>query len=247
MYPRVELRDAWDTLYRAVATKVGESYPDTPPGLSWDIDPHESWNHPLMALSQSCGWPIVTALKDRVRVVGTFAADLDGVVSPAYRSVIVAREGAVLGELRHARAAVNSTDSLSGWVSLLEAFEQQSNKWPGATVVTGSHAASLESLRDHHADVAAIDAVTWAHHSRLAPQSLVDLGVIGRGPEVPCLPLIVPFGTTDAAVEAWRQSFEAAVLDASLNDARRALLIGGFVRRDLADYEVALAGFDRFR
>ena len=247
MYPRTELRDAWDTLYRSVAARVAESCPNTPLGLSWDIDPHDSWSDPKMALGQSCGWPLVTSLRDQVRVIGTFAPLIGDTVSPVYRSVIVAREGAIHSELGRARAGVNSTDSLSGWISLLAAFQVESSEWPGAKVVTGSHASSIEALRKNEADVAAIDAVTWAHHRRLAPQSLTGLGVIAHGPEVPCLPIVVPIATDAAAVEAWRHSFESAMLDPNLSDVRDALFIADFVRRDLVDYETALTEFERFR
>lgn len=247
MYPRAELRDAWNSLYEAVAARVGESYPETAYRLRWDVDPHDSWVDPAMVLSQSCGWPLVTTLRDRVRVVGAFSAALDDTVSANYRSVIVARHDASASELAHARAAVNSKDSLSGWISLLAAFDLPSPEWPGPTVVTGSHAASIEALRSHSADVAAIDAVTWAHHRRGAPRSLDGLNVVVRGPEVPCLPLIVPFATDDAAVEAWRASFETAMRDPATTEARNVLLIGGFVRRDLRDYDRALDGFERYR
>ncbi len=237
MYPLEGLRDAWGALYRSVAARV----PGAPHELRWDIGARESWLDAQMVLSQACGWPLVTVLRERVRVLGTFAVVLDGEASHLYRSVIVARHGADIAALSGGRAAVNSDDSLSGFISLLNAFEVTTTSWPGEVTWTGSHLASVESVRSGIADVASIDALTWNYVGRLVPNTVDGLDVVARGPSVPCLPLIVPVATSPAAVAAWRDSFAMAMTDPDLADARAALLISGFLPLDIQNYEAALA------
>ncbi len=241
MYPYPGLRDAWNALYAAAATVVAPSAPDTPLALDWDVDAHESWVHPRFALSQACGWPLISMLESRVRVVGAFAHRIDGTSSHMYRSVIVARKAQPLTSLAGARAAINSDDSLSGCISLLSAFEVTSGRWPGDVTYTGAHGASIEAVRSQRADVASIDALAWAYLQRLSPQDLDGLVVVGRGPLVPCLPLIVPDSADDALLAAWRSAFAHAVLHPGLTEVCNTLLIDGFVPLDLADYQHALA------
>lgn len=237
MYSLGGLRGAWDALYRSVAAQV----PGAPANLRWDTDPHESWLDPQMALSQTCGWPLVTVLRERVRVLGTFVHVLDGRSAYTYRSVIIAREAQPLIDLARSRAAINSEDSLSGFVSLLDAFGVPQPCWPDEVTWTGSHLASVQAVRDRDADVASIDALTWAYLQRLAPSELTGLVVVGRGPQVPCLPLIVPAATSPAMFATWRAACASAVADPQLAGARDTLLIGGFQPLDIHEYETALA------
>jgi ABC-type phosphate/phosphonate transport system substrate-binding protein len=138
------------------------------------------------------------------------------------------------------RAAVNSIDSLSGHISLLAAFNV-GMQWPGDSLLTGSHVASIEAVRSGSADVAAIDGMTWAYRQREAPEALAGLRVIGHGPLVPCLPLIVPASTTRAEISLWRNAFAAAIADPQLDRALRQLMIRDFVPLDSSDYASALA------
>ena len=240
MYDFPELRSSWDALYQRAALDVGGA----PSALSWDIGAHDSWLHPDLVLGMACGWPLIKTLRDQVRVVGTFS--YVGTDGPAhmYRSVIVTASDLSFDQIAEApeqtRAALNSTDSLSGNISLLGAFGL-GRQWPGDVVYTGSHVASIEAVRSGAADVAAIDGMTWRYRHRQAPHTLAGLRVIGHGPLVPCLPLIVPAATPDAAIDAWRDGFTAAVSDLSTVEARGQLMIDGFVPLDNGNYAAALA------
>jgi len=240
MYPFAGLRDAWDELYSAIAVSMRVSYPDTPLELDWEVDSHEGWRHPHLAVSQACGWPLITELHSTVRVLGAFEHRLDDAVSHLYRSVIVARSALVPNALKD-RAAINSTDSLSGCISLLAAFDIAPGHWPGEVVLTGSHLASIDAVRTGSADVASIDALSWAYQQRLDPHRLDGLVVVERGPLVPCLPLIVGVDADDAKVAAWRSAIGAAMSAPSLVGVRSLLLIEGFVPLELGDYQSALA------
>ena len=87
-----------------------------------------------------------------------------------YRTVIVARRAAPLSELAGRVAAVNAADSLSGWVSLLAAFRSAGAPWHGSVITTGAHVRSIDAVREGSADVASIDAVTFALLGDLHPE-----------------------------------------------------------------------------
>lgn len=231
MYPFAPLRAATDDLWAAVRRHLGWGSAH----LEWTVVAPEVWHHPDLLLAQACGWPLVTSLQDSVEVVGTFDYDVPGAADGRYRSVLIGRAGASLDAVRAAgpaaRAAVNGLDSLSGWVSLCVA----SGGRPEIVVETGAHRESVRAVADGSADVASIDAVSWALLASLEPDLVAGLDVIGSGPLVPCLPIVVGRRHGDK-VPVLRAAFVAAVADPETSEARSALRIRGFVPLDLADY-----------
>jgi len=114
-------------------------------------------------------------------------------------------------------------------------------RWPGVVVLTGSHVESLRALAAGRADIASIDAVTYALIQHLHPELVDDLVVIGAGPRVPCLPLVGGAGLGPAEVAAWRTALADAILEPGAAPVCEALLIDAFVPMDLEDYDAALA------
>jgi len=227
------LQHLWDLVVRAI--------PSLPATLEWDVDLHAQWRDPSLALSQTCGWPVVTELADlvasgAVRVLGTFVPTIAGAEDHTYRSVLVARSPNP-GPLAGLHAAVNSMASLSGWVSLVHAVHGPDATWQGVVTVTGSHSASMVAVRDGLADVASIDAVTYALYGRWFPEVVEGLHVVGHGPRVPCLPMIAGPAAASVPTDALRSALQAAVVDGSSSEARDALLIRDFAPLDASDYE----------
>jgi ABC-type phosphate/phosphonate transport system substrate-binding protein len=251
MYPMPELRPHWETLWAAVHERV----PGSRPSLEWSADVHALWTDDDLALSQACGWPLVTELAGQATAIGTFDPVLPvaGPQRPGwYRSVIITRPseglrgpaGPVdLTTLAGATAAVNATDSLSGWISLIVAVLGRVAPWPGRMVTTGTHLASIEAVQSGLADIASIDAVSYALVGDLHPDLLDGLAVAGHGPLVPCLPLVVPCATSPAEIARWRDAFITACDDPATARARHHLHIRRFVPLDDGDYAV-LATFD---
>lgn len=242
MYPLPTLRSAWGDLYAAIAARAVANGIAAPAGTDWAVDPHDSWLDPHLALGMTCGWPLVTALREQVTVVGTFAYDLPvaGPTPHHYRTNIVARDDVPLAQLSHACAAINSAESLSGNVSLLDAFDYDTS-WPGEVVFTGAHLASIAAVRRGDADVASIDGMTWAYQQRDAPETLEGLVVVGHGPWVPCLPVILGSAVDPADVGVWRAAITAAVGDDAMASVRKILMIRDFVPLDFTDYASGLA------
>lgn len=236
MYGFPPVRPHLDHLWSLVVGAV----PSLPPSLEWDVDLHAQWRDPALAISQTCGWPVVTELSDlvtsgAVRVLGTFVPAIADIEGHTYRSVLVARSPEP-GSLVGVRAAVNSTASLSGWVSLVHAVHGAGASWEGEVLLTGSHADSMVAVRDGRADVASIDALTFALQCRWFPDVVAGLHVVGHGPRVPCLPIIAGPATAAVSTASLRDALRGAVVDASSAAARDALLIRDFVPLDAADY-----------
>jgi len=230
MYPFEPLRSFTDSLWNAIRQHLGWG----PLSLEWAVSAPEVWRHPDLLLAQTCGWPLVNQLLDEVAVIGTFDYDVPGADGGRYQAVLIGRFSSTFEELRGCPGAVvatNSTESLSGWISLQSAWGGP----PPAVVETGSHLESVRAVAEGRADVASIDAVTWALISSLEPQLVSELTVVGSGPPVPCLPIVVPLRHI-AHVDALRAAFTAAISDPSAADACAQLRIRRFVPLDLADY-----------
>jgi ABC-type phosphate/phosphonate transport system substrate-binding protein len=238
MYPFAEVQPAWEALYAAVAREV----PGAPTNLRWDVDPHDAWLDPGLALGMACGWPLITSLRGHVQTAGAFVYELDGSTSHLYRSVIVAREPMSLRAFLGSTAAINGEDSLSGCVSLLVALGGERSEWPGPVMWTGAHVASIEAVSTGRADVACIDALTWAYLQREHASDLDGLIVIDRGPTVPTPPLIINAAATVDELRQWRTALAHVVQSEALRGPLDTLLIRGFVPLDTADYDAALIG-----
>ena len=230
MYPFLPLREATDSLWDVVRSHLGWG----PTALEWEVVTPEVWLHPDLLVAHTCGWPLVTQLADLMAVVGAFDYDVPGAAGGRYQSVLISREAVPFEVLRSRPgviAARNAPDSLSGGVSLHEAW----GGVPPLLVDTGSHAESVRAVASGRADVASIDAVTWALLGSLEPELVSSLSVVGSGPLVPCLPVVVPLRYSQH-VDELRAAFTAAVADPAAADACAALRIQGFVPFDLDDY-----------
>jgi len=229
MYPFSHLRSAYDQLWDAVRGRLSIDAP----ALDWVLDPMDACRRDDLVLGQTCGWPLVTELASSVRVIGTFDCDVEGAHDGTYCSVLVCNSSDPLDDiLRRPDLVVvaNSSDSLSGWVSLRAAAASGGRHLDSARW-TGSHAASIDALRDGRAQLAAIDAVTWAHIGT------DDLYVVGNGQRIPCLPLVTSGSSTDDAVRQLRTALTGAVRDPAMSEIRSTLKIRDFLERDFADYE----------
>lgn len=230
MYPFPHLREATDRLWRAVAAQ----FPGAPEALEWTVVTPDVWRHPDLLVAQCCGWPLVTVHAERLCVVGAFDYDVPGAHDGTYCSVIVTNDAtATLDDLR-ARpglvAAINSPDSLSGRVSLEHRLGGL-----GTVLETGAHSESIRALVVGRADIASIDAVTWALIAAHDPDLVAGLRIVGEGPRVGCLPLVMR-DSRRAELGSMRAAVAAAVADPALADALRVLRIRGFATKELADY-----------
>lgn len=220
----------WHGIALALAA---EGVRDVPPALVWPTDLDAHWRDPRLLLSQTCGYPLVTTLRDEVQVVGAFRYTAPGCAGINYRSHLVARgdDADTLGAFRGRRAAVNSLDSHSGSNALrgvCGSLVTDGTSFTEDWVVTGSHRGSLDALRSCRADFAAIDCITWAGLQRHRPEALLGLRTIGSTPAAAGPPLVTAASTAADELSALRAALEAACRNPALAEVREALFIGGF-------------------
>ena len=247
MYDLPEVRDSTDRLWAAIAKEMHDGgVQGVPDSLERPADLHDAWRRRGVLLSQSCGYPVATELRDALRVVATPHYAAPGCDGHCYSSVVVVRASSrvtALGALRGAVCAFNSRDSQSGYNAFRSLIAPIAAGAPffAETIATGAHAASIEAVRSARADVCAVDCVTWALLARHRPAALTGLEVLCRSKPVPGLPLVTAVDCTDAALETIRRALERAFTRADLSDTRDALLIAGLTMSTLDTYEPLLA------
>jgi ABC-type phosphate/phosphonate transport system substrate-binding protein len=209
---------------------------------------HGLWVSPQLLMSQTCGAPLVTELRGKVSVVGTPIYSAEGCIGPTYSSLLVTRRELTpcsLRDFRTATAAINSTNSLSGYTALMAAAasvldqDQEDHGGKAAAgapqrvffsdlVATGGHQSSIQYVADGRADVAAIDCVTFAILQRHRPELLDNIAVFGRTPQLPGLPVICSLNSP--YLSSLRSAWAELVSDdrGDSRSARKALLLQGF-------------------
>ena len=233
MYDAAPVQAANDRLWAAITEHLSRDGVDVPPRLTRDRDLGDIWRDPHLLLAQTCGYPLTTSLKDAVQVVATPLYAAPGCVGALHRSAIIvrARSGIdALEDLRGRRCVINSHDSNTG-MNLLRAEVAplaREGRFFGSVEVSGSHAASAVAVAAGQADVAAVDAVTWALLKRHQPSVVAGLKVVAWTRPSPGLPLITAATTPAEVVAALRRALQAVADDPALTQARDALLLDGF-------------------
>ena len=194
MFDFVELRSHTDRLWAGIAEALRDrGVQDVPPSLLRPDEPLiVHWRRPGMLLSQTCGYPFAVGLRSTAHLVGTFAYDLpDPEDRGFYRSILVARSDdpravasdqpmpSSLRSFANATVAVNNRDSLSGCVSLGKALDETAVSGIGEILFTEAHANSLRSVQIGEADLAAIDAISFALLGDIRPESHDGIVVLG--------------------------------------------------------------------
>ncbi len=233
MYDLPEVTAATDALWAGMARALTrEGLDGVPEALTRGVDLDQLWRSPELLFSQTCGYPLLHAYKDALRLVATPVYDAAGCQGPDYVSMIVVREddpAGGLGDLRGRRAAINSVTSQSGYSALRATVADlaQEGRFFGKVVTSGSHGASLAMVAAGEADVCAADCVTHALLSRHRPEALAGLRVLARSPAAPGLPYVTRAAAGDELVARLRAGLFAALKDPDLATAREALLLAG--------------------
>jgi ABC-type phosphate/phosphonate transport system substrate-binding protein len=239
---------AVEAFWQALAAQLREGpWPGLPipAQLSWPTNYHAHWARSDLLLSQTCGYPLTTALHDKVQVLGAFAYNVAGAQGIQCTSQLICRHDDARNTLtgfRGSTLAFNEPDSQSGYNALRALVAEYSNGGPffGATVAVGSHGNAIESVRSGGADMAAIDCATLALWQRNNPAQAQHIRVFQRTAPYPGLPLVTGLGTPPAAVAALRAGLSAVATQARFAAVRAPLLVCGFTPLELADYAVCL-------
>ncbi len=240
MYDWPEVQWANDALWAAVGERLRANGVAAPAELDRDLDREAIWTSPALLLSQTCAWPFITRLRNTAQLVATPAYDAEGCAGALYSSFLVARAGEggdSLAAFRGRRFAVNSRDSLSGYVALVSAMRAETLADPDVEwVETGGHRESILAVAEGAADLAAIDAVCWALAGRHEAGVVRRLRIVNRTPLRPGLPLITAGGADASTVHTLRAAIDDALRSEATLPARQALFLAGIEILDEADY-----------
>jgi ABC-type phosphate/phosphonate transport system substrate-binding protein len=239
-------REQVEALWQALASLLREiTEIPVPESLVWPVDYHAHWHEPALLISQTCGFPLSTQLRDKVQVLGAFAYDADGAEGIFCHSQLICRRGDVrtlLTDFAGGTLAYNATDSQSGYNALraLVATTSELRPFFGAAIETGSHGKSIASVISGKADLASIDCVTLALWQRDNRDLAQDVRVFARTPPYPGLPLITGLATTPAVLNTLRSALARLASEPRFEAARAPMLIRGFEPLELADYDRCL-------
>lgn len=240
MYDWPEVEGAHQSLWAAIADRLGALGMAAPATLDKTRASDSIWRDAGLVLSQTCGFPFSTRLRGMVRLVGTPVYDVPGCEGAFYSSMIVVRNSeaaARLADVKTRRYAFNAHDSLSGCLALRAAMiearlDPDAMEW----IETGSHRASVRAVAEDFADVAAIDAVCWSLALRYEPEATARLKVVETTPLRPGLPFITAVERRDDEVRTIRTAIKEALADPATKAARQMLRIVNLGSFDEWDY-----------
>lgn len=246
MYDAPALREANDRLWEAIAARlIDRGVRGVPARLDRRRPLDAIWSDPDLLLAHCCGYPLVTQYRGRLRYVTTPRYAAPGCAGASYRSRIVVRAddpAERLADLRARRAAINDPHSNSGMNLFRAAIAPLAGgaRFFAAVLETGSHEASLRAVAESAADVAAIDAVSFAHLARAQPALTARTRAIGWTAASPGLPFVTSVATPPAMMRLLRTVLDEVVRDAALQPARDALLLDGMERLPARAYDTLL-------
>lgn len=193
----------------------------------------QAWESPDLTLSQTCGYPFRARLHGTVTYVGTPDYGVEGCAPGHYRSVFIARADdprTQLTDFDGARFAYNEGLSQSGWAAPQTHAAKLGLHLP-PSLQTGGHRLSALAVAEGRADLASLDAVTFAHLQAFDPIA-ARLKVAGLTDPTPGLPLITALGRDPAPIF---EAVSAAI--AALDPGDRATLrLRGIVRIPVESY-----------
>lgn len=203
----------------------------------------ELWLSPDLLLTQTCGYPLMTLLRDQVRIVGRPRYELPDASAGNHCSLIISRADDVrktLADFRGSRGVINSEDSNSGMNLLRQRLAplQRDGQFFATVGISGAHRESLRWLRDGHADLAAVDSVTYAYLAQHAPEDVSGLRMVARSALSPTLPFITVATATDEQVEHLREVMNRALRE--LPDVAQILGLPEVLPASESDYRVVL-------
>ena len=217
--------------------------------LSFDHDPARLLE-PGLWFGHTCGYPLMTRLKDCVSPFCVPLFDVPGTGDPGtdrkfYSSrFIVAADSDIdcIEASRGCVAVMNNPDSNSGMNVLRHAVAgvSDSNQFFSNVVTSGGHLRSLECIANRSADIAAIDCVSYQLIADWRPQLCADIRIIGDSIKTCGLPLVMAHADiADADTEAMIDGLNQAL--ALCDDVVRSTLhLNGFARVQLDDYRSIL-------
>lgn len=246
MYDHPAQHDANDRLWAWIAARLAASgVAGVPARLERARTPGQLWADPHLLLGQTCGYPYARFHKDHLRVLAAPRYGAPHCEGTRHCSVIVARTGdarAGLEAFRDTVAAINEPASNTGTNLLRHTIADQCGPGPffTAMVRTGGHIASMRTVAAGEADIAAIDAVTFAAAGASYPGLAERLKIVAVSRSVPTLPFVTASATPEPIAALVQDTLLAAMAAPELADARAALFLLGAEPIEPVAYDTVL-------
>ena len=239
-----ELAQAWEEFMLAVILGLRQRGWSEALQIDRSVDDLSSfWVAPNLLLGQTCGYPLVTSLRERTHVLGTPEFTFPHCAGTHYASLFLAREDSglqSLQDLRGRRIAMNGMDSHSGMNALRHSVAPlaHTGRFFGALQLTGGHRESLQAVQSGAADATCVDCVHYGFALRDAPERVAGLRLLHVTATAPGLPFIASRHLGQAQLQDLRQVLFA--LPAARPDLAARLAIRSIRPMSLADYQPIL-------
>jgi ABC-type phosphate/phosphonate transport system substrate-binding protein len=243
MYDLPELKAITDAWWHGLALAFrAEGIKNVPDTLWRGEDYQSSWTQPDLLLSQTCGYPLINVLQDKVALVATPLYGAPECKGSEYCSIVIVREddpAQNVSELRGYRCVINSRTSQSGCNTLRALIAPLARGKPffREVKVSGGHRQSATMVISGEADVAAIDCITYALFSHHCPHVLAGTRKLALTPYAPGLPYITRLDRSKDLSKRLKAGLEAACQDPTLSACRETLLIRQFSTLSMDDYQ----------
>ncbi|BBP59963.1 PhnD/SsuA/transferrin family substrate-binding protein [Pseudomonas sp. St316] len=206
------------------------------------VDPMSHWLSPGLLLSQTCGYPFITSLRGRVRLVGRPSYELAHSSGGEHCSLLLCRADSGVTDLagfQGGHGLINAQDSNSGMNLLRHTLAGISDRgFFSKLTFTGSHRESIRRLKGHDGDLASIDSVTYDYLARDNSDEIEGLRILARSVRTPCLPYITSIRRTATEADSVRHAMNEALTQ--LPEVSQALAIKAVLPASEADYECLL-------
>lgn len=234
-----------DALWASVSVRLAEAGVRAPARLTRGGDLAALWRNHGLIFGQTCGYPYMTELRDSVTLIAAPDYSFPGCEGASHRSFIIRGQGdprRQLGEFRGAVAALNAPDSDTGMNLFRATIAPIAGGAPffRATLVTGSHEASVTAVADGRADLASIDCVSFALLERGRPELIERVAVVAESPLSPGLPFIAAASLPARTITTVREALFGAVDDPNLVEARTTLGLKGARVATPSDYDCVI-------
>ena len=209
--------------------------------LFTDVICHIFWNDPNLWFSQCCGYDIVRGYAGKLRPLATPHYGAPECEGADYASNIIVAEDCNASdvlEMYGSVCVVNGIESHSGSNALksLVAPKHRSGRFFSKVKVSGSHAASLEMIRNGEAEVASIDCVTYALLESYRPSALNGVRKLGRTYRAPAIPYVTRWLENDERIERLQTAIFDAFADVHLTATRQSLYLKNIEVLPVSEY-----------
>ncbi len=235
MYDLPPLQAANDRLWAGIRDRLRARGIAAPEALTRGEGAYwKAWEAPDLVFSQACGLPYRTRLHGRVTLVASPDYGLEGCPPGHYRSLYMVRRDDPrrrLEEFDGAVLAFNEGLSQSGWGAPVNDARARGIRFTTGPR-TGAHRLSVRAVASGAADLAAVDAATFALLQVHEAEAVAPLRVIGATPPSPALPYVAGIGIDSESAFAALSDAVAALAPAD----RQLLRLRAVARIPAADY-----------